>query len=240
MGTDSNERELLAAVELLIGCLCLLRGCKLTLHFDNMNAALICEKGSPKFRLQKYALYIANLCDANNIMLKTVWIPRVLNQVADFISKTVDYDDFSVTEQFYQLVLQMSGYVPNVDRFANNWNAKCVHFNSPTYCVGSSGVDAFNYHWGQPTLNWLFPPIRLIARTIMHLERCNGSGLLLVPQWKSAAFYPLLMDFVGTSVAKGYWQLFGKNVFKLGADASCCFGPNFTGMVEIWHLDFKK
>ena len=42
--TDSNERELLAAVEVLIGCLRYLRGAKLTEHFDNMNAATICEK----------------------------------------------------------------------------------------------------------------------------------------------------------------------------------------------------
>jgi len=42
----SNERELLAAVELLLGCANVLQNSIFTLHFNNMNAAMILEKGS--------------------------------------------------------------------------------------------------------------------------------------------------------------------------------------------------
>jgi len=48
---DSNERELLGAVELLLGCLQFVKNSVFTLHFDNLNAATILEKGSQKFRL---------------------------------------------------------------------------------------------------------------------------------------------------------------------------------------------
>jgi len=37
--TDSNERELIAAVELILGCLQYIKNSIFTLHFDNMNAA---------------------------------------------------------------------------------------------------------------------------------------------------------------------------------------------------------
>ena len=69
MATDSNERELLAAVELNLGCLNLIENTTLTLHFDNMNAASICEQGSSKFRLHRYATYIASLCNSRKIRL---------------------------------------------------------------------------------------------------------------------------------------------------------------------------
>jgi hypothetical protein len=155
---DSNERELLAAVELLLGCASILRNNVFTLHFDNMNAAGVLEKGSSKFRLQNYAVFVYNICRQYNIRLKTVWIPRCLNNVADLISKMIDYEDYSVQHWFFQLAMEVSGLVPNFDRFANNWNTKCANFNSLAYCVGSKGTNAFNYSWGGNAKNWLFPP----------------------------------------------------------------------------------
>jgi hypothetical protein len=161
---DSNERELLAAIELILGCVKLLENCILTLHFDNMNAATVLEKGSRKFRLQNYALFVDKICRQYNISLRPVWIPRSLNNIADMLSKMFDYEDYSVQDYFYQYVLPITGFVPNFDRFANNWNAKCPQFNSLAYCVGSSGINAFNYSWGGLAKNWLFPPPRLIIK----------------------------------------------------------------------------
>jgi len=239
MATDSNERELLAAVHLLTTCLRYLQGAKLTIHFDNMNAATVCEKGSGKFRLQRYATYIADLCEQNGTVIRPVWIPRCLNNVADFISKMVDYEDYSVSHDFFHLAQQITGFVPDFDRFANNMNTKCDQFNSATFCVGSVGVNAYNYHWGHGAKNWLFPPPRLVAQTVRYLQSCNGVGLLITPQWKSSSFYPLLMSFENTHVLKGKWAFHGRNIFCKGADASSCFGPEFTGTVELRLLDFN-
>jgi hypothetical protein len=154
------------------------------------------------------------------------------------LSKMLDYDDYSVEDEFYQYVIQITGYVPNFDRFANNWNAKCRQFNSVTYCVGSGGVDAFNYSWGGTAKNWLFPPPRLIIPAILHLLKCKGNGMILVPQWKTAYFYPFLMEYMAKNVAKR-WVLPGKNIFRRGADNTTCFGPDFVGNVEIWIFDFN-
>jgi hypothetical protein len=236
---DSNERELLAAVELLLGCASILRNTVFTLHFDNMNAAGVLEKGSSKFRLQNYAVFAYNICRQYNIRLKTVWIPRCLNNVADLISKMIDYEDYSVQHWFFQLAMEVSGLVPNFDRFANNWNTKCANFNSLAYCVGSKGTNAFNYSWGGNAKNWLFPPPRLIMQSVLHLEKCKGVGLLLIPQWKSAVFYPLLMEYAQTKCLKNRWIFAGKNVFSKGIDNTSCFGPEFTGKVELWYLDFN-
>ncbi len=236
---DSNERELLAAVELILSCVKLLENCIFTLHFDNINAATVLEKGSGKFRLQNYAIFVDKICREYNISLRPVWIPRSLNNVADIVSKMFDYDDYSVQEHFYQYLQQITGFVPNFDRFANNWNAKCPQFNSLSYCVGSNGVNAFNYSWGGQAKNWLFPPPRLIIPTVLHLQKSLGCGLLLIPQWKNAVFYPFLLDFLKQPALKNRWIMAGENVFKRGADNSSCFGPDFTGKVEIWLFDFN-
>jgi hypothetical protein len=123
--------------------------------------------------------------------LKTVWIPRCLNNAADLLSKMVDYEDYTVQKWFFELATQISGFVPNFDRFANNWNTMCANFNSLTYCVGTKGVDAFAYSWGGNSKNWLFPPPRLIMQAVLHLEKSFGQALLLVPQWKKFRFLPI-------------------------------------------------
>jgi hypothetical protein len=101
---DSNERELKAALLLLQSCGTMFANRSMTLHFDNHNAAIICTKGSLKIRLQDYAEQIFDIAEKHGISLNTVWIPRDLNNVADLLSKTVDYHDYSVTDEFFKLI----------------------------------------------------------------------------------------------------------------------------------------
>ncbi len=144
---SSTERELLAALHFLNSMLRHTTGQTLTLHMDSQNAVNILTSGSNKPRLNDYAVLYSQICLANNITVTPVWIPRTLNNIADFLSKTVDYDDFSITDDFFQEVCKDFGMLPTFDRFATDKNNKTVKFNSPYYCPFSSGVDAFNYDW---------------------------------------------------------------------------------------------
>ena len=56
---------------------------------------------------------------------------------------------------------------------------------------GSEAVDAFTCDWSVDN-NWLFPPIYLIPRVIRHAQATGAKGTLIVPQWRSAPFWPLL------------------------------------------------
>jgi hypothetical protein len=97
-------------------------------NVDNENAVKICEKGSPKPRLQMYARLIFDLCNDNNIILQPVWIPRDLNRMADFLSKEVDYEDYQVTVEFFQEACGDVGLAPDVDLFADEKNTKAQIF----------------------------------------------------------------------------------------------------------------
>ena len=48
MATDSNEREMLAARDLLVGSKNVVKNSNLALHIDNMNAATIFQKAVQK------------------------------------------------------------------------------------------------------------------------------------------------------------------------------------------------
>ena len=238
MAVDSNEREMLAARELIVGSVSNFKNKNVLLHLDNLNAAKIFMKGSPKYRLQKYANEMDNLSIEWKFNLTTIGIPRDLNNFSDNLSKCLDFEDYMVSDDFFEKVRLDSSVRCNVDRFANNYNAKLEIFNSASFCVGSSGVDSFNYDWGANHINWLFPPPRLIYKAMNHLRMCKGVGLLLAPERKSSHFYTVLKSFVGSKYLKNKLIYSGKNVFISGADKSSHFGPNFNCKIAVWHFEF--
>ncbi len=234
---DSNERELIGALHLITSNLSFLKNSCFTLHLDNENAHLILKKGSTKPRLHRYAIDIHELCLKNNITLFTVGIPRIINETADSISKFYDQEDYSCTTDFFFFAQSKFGLICNFDRFASNINTKCLRFNSLTNCIGTIGVNCFNYHWGSPFINWLFPPPRLVLRTINHLQECKGLGLLLIPDWKTADFYAVIMK-LNENVCR-IKRFSGKNIFKLGSDPTSYFSDQFNAAVLVCELNFN-
>jgi hypothetical protein len=202
-----------------------------------MNAAIILNQGSNKPRLQYYAKLISDYCIANDITINVDWIPRDLNQLADSYTRIYDQHSYSVSKNFYSLVVNDFLVTPNLDLFANELNAKCDRFFSVTSCPHTLGVDAFKYYWGPPNICWLFPPPKLVLEAVLKLQADKGEGLLLIPQWKNANFYPHLRKL---KCRFGFEPLVynGKNVFVSGDDPTSFFDKNFVGNVEIWHLNF--
>ena len=192
---SSAWRELVGVFTVLTSVIHLLKGQNVKWFTDNQAVVRIIEKGSMKADLQYYALQIYRICVLNNIRLEMQWVPRGQNERADYISKYVDTDDWGVTQSFFRkLDLQWGPH--DIDRFANSQNTKLIRFNSRMWCPGSEGLDAFSFNWkGQN--NWLVPPVYLVPRVIKHLKLCGGEGTLVVPLWKSAAFWPLLVDSKG-------------------------------------------
>ena len=237
---DSNERELLAGKESVFGALPLIKNKNMTLHFDNLNASIICEKGSSKIRLHLHALQIDKFCLRNNIKINFVHIPRDLNKFADMMSKIVDFEDYSVTDLFFNTVCSSLRITPTIDRFADNRNAKILSFNSKSYCIGSMGVDAFNYNWAPPHINWLFPPPRLLEKTLNHLKDCKGIGLIVTPEWKGSSFYAYYSSHTSHINFVKKLRYSGENVFNSGADKNSFFGPDFNCAVNLWLFDYSK
>ncbi|XP_013410234.1 uncharacterized protein LOC106173608 [Lingula anatina] len=186
---------------------------------DNQNVVRIVQTGSTKVHLQTLALNIFNFCVENDIILQIKWIPRTQNAKADFISKIIDTDDWEVTENFFNFMNKKWGSY-TIDRFANYENTKVTRFNSKFWNPNTEAVDAFLQDWSNEN-NWLVPPVALVPKVINHLLGCKAKGTLVVPDWKSATFWPLLQD------ENSKWKWYIKDIikFKNGCDI-CKQGKN--------------
>jgi hypothetical protein len=236
---DSNERELLAANYLIQNLPEGYDNCSVTLHTDSYNAAAILTKGSNKTRLNGYARKVLLCCQARNIKLKCVWIPRDINMFADSISRFLDLDDHTITGTAFHDICSALCCKPEVDLFANSVNNLVPQFFSLSYTTGCLGIDAFNYDWGIYACCWAFPPIKLIENTISHAKVTKSEILLVIPQWKYSSFYPVIHGLCNSKYKMNRVVFNGASILTQGTDKSSFFGPHFKGNIEIIHFNFK-
>ena len=103
----------------------------------------------------------------------------------------LDTDDWSIDNSTFLKVCREFGH-PTVDRFADNLNAKVRCFNSKFHCPGSQAVNAFTQDWAATSLNWICPPVKFIIPAINHLRLCRAKGIIIIPQWPSSHFWPII------------------------------------------------
>ena len=234
----STFRELVAASHALHSFLPKIKHSKVKLLVDNKSAARILDVGSMKAELHKIAMDVFFLCIKNGISLEVEWIPRNLNEAADAVSReaiVVDTDDWGITPKFFHILNTRWGPL-SIDCFANDYNAKTDRFYSLFNSPGSVGVDAFSYNWrGENCL--LVPPVCVVGPTLHHLRLCKSKGVLVVPFWPSAAFWPLLLNEFNRFITD-HLLLKGRNVLTHGLNTNSLLGsPDFLGKVLALRID---
>lgn len=187
---SSTWRELKAVALVLSSLVTKLAGHRVKWFTDNQNVVRIVQTGSTKKHLQTVAMTIFETCFEFGIRLDMEWIPRTLNDKADYISRIQDLDDWQVSPVVFANIDSLWG-PHSVDCFADIDNTQLPIFYSRFWCPGAAAVDAFTVNWSGD-VNWLVPPFHLIARTVKHAQECKAVGSLLVPMWKSAYFWPIL------------------------------------------------
>ena len=118
---------------------------------DNQNVVRILLYGSRKPLLQAEALSIFHLSVTHHLTIEPEWIPRSGNQVADYLSRIVDEDDWMVHPTIFDQLDHMWG-PHTVDRFASIDNRQLERFNSRFWDPEIEAVDTF-------TVNWVMIPI---------------------------------------------------------------------------------
>ena len=88
---------------------------------DNQNVVRIVLHGSKKPALQQEALAIFDTSVKGRIRLEPEWIPREGNQIADYISRIVDHDDWMLNPMVFSELDALWG-PHTVDRFADEYN----------------------------------------------------------------------------------------------------------------------
>uniref|UniRef100_A0A1X7USH4 Tyr recombinase domain-containing protein n=1 Tax=Amphimedon queenslandica TaxID=400682 RepID=A0A1X7USH4_AMPQE len=146
-------------------------------------------------------------CTDNQNVIEPEWIPRAENELADYFSRLIDYDDWSLNPAMFQTLNNLWGAY-TVDRFASSQNSQLLRFNSRFWDAATEAVDTFTVNWKGEN-NWLCPPVYLIPRALGHARNCNCEGTIIVPQWRSAVFWPLLVGREGQfySFVKDHWYI---------------------------------
>lgn len=231
MTKSSTWRELVTVQRVLISLNHEVGGNRVKWFTDNKNVVSIICKGSMKEDLQKVALNIYRHCLVNGIHLEMDWIPRSLNEKADFISNLRDTDDWGVSVSIFNSISELWGPY-KVDWFASDSNHKLYKFYSRYWNMKCSGIDAFTESW-QNVCGWLSPPIYLVCRVLAKMSEDEIKGALVVPMWKSASFWPMLCSDGSNS------NCFVKGVVYLPTlkDFYVC-GKSYESMFGNVDLDF--
>ena len=158
------------------------------------------------------------------------------------MSKIFDFDDWGVSENIFNFFNNLWGPF-TCDVFADSENRKIDTFLSRFFTPGTSGVDAFAYDWSKFN-NWLVPPIYLINRVLNHMRMCKSKGTLVLPKWKSAVYWPMIVNRFENkyrSFIKDYREYKNpKSFFTPGSDDNSIFVKQpFNSNVLVLLLDFS-
>jgi len=165
----STWRELLVSVLSLKGFVYLLSGSAVKWSTNNQAVPWIVESGSMKEHLPQLVVDVFYTA-RENIEIDVQWIPRLLNERADYLSKIVDYDDWIVKDCYLRAVTSLWGPC-SVDCFACSISRKVRRFYSKYFNPDSLGVDSLTFNWVGETC-WLVPPVSLVKEVMRHVSFC--------------------------------------------------------------------
>ena len=106
-------REILAVRKVLQSFAPKLSGLCVKWHTDNQNVARFISVSSRKSGLQSEAKRIFENCVYHGISIEPEWVPRSSDEQADYLSRIVDFDDWSVSPhifRFFRLEMGASLY----------------------------------------------------------------------------------------------------------------------------------
>ena len=171
--------------------------------------------------------------------MKINWIPREDNEIADEISKFIDFEDWQLADEFFEFLSRKWGSF-SVDRFARPENTKTQRFNSRFFALGSEAVDAFSENWSKE-INYVVQPVDLIPETLRFILNNSCRGTLVVPLWKSAPLWSMIRD-------KFYSRMFldsitiprGKEILKKPSNPLILLSPDkYRGSMIAFKFDAR-
>ena len=225
---SSTYRELLAVQFVLSSFSSFLPNSRVKRFTDSQGAARIVQVSSMNFNLHKLASDIFSLCFKVGIYLDIQWVPRSLNEKADFLSKIVDYDNWELASGFFRQLDELGDHLrlialpPTTTRRSQN-----IFLDSGT--LGQPGLTRFSKTGYENCL--VVPPVVLLSKVLSCMFRCNVRGTLVAPYWPSAPFWPLLVhkfwDFV---VDYSFFE--GRLAFRQGRNTKSLLGSaSWDGLI---------
>ena len=190
-----NEKEMLAV---LFGLTSLfpvdIHHITLRLNIDNTTVVHILKNmgSSHNLFLNDYARRIWLWAQSRHIWLLPVYVSSTDN-LADRPSRQVFVDaEWQLNRGVFLNVLSHLDFAPTIDLFASSVNTQLPVYVSYQPDPNAHDIDAFSIDWGGLKF-YAFPPFSCISRCLQKIKADKAHGILVVPNWPTQPFYPLLL-----------------------------------------------
>lgn len=166
---------------------------------DNTSAVgMINKMGSAKSdSCNKLVFKIWQFCIKNNIWLTAAHIPGCNNVVADWESRNFSKQDMEwmLDPNILKSSLSDLQFKPDIDLFASRLNNQFDVYCSFKPDPGAAHVDAFSISWSNLDF-YCFPPFSCILSVLQKIKQEKATGVVVVPQWPTQSWYPVLMSML--------------------------------------------
>ena len=142
--------------------------------------------GSKKQVLHKVRLNIFNLCIDNKINLLPEGFPEMTMSSQNWLQRMLTEMTLCCTQTFSQLwILLLTDLVPFI-------RDSCQGLIVVGPILVLKVLMLFLLDGIMKIIGWLFPPPKLIPRVLQHLAFSKAEETLIVPEWPSAHWWPLI------------------------------------------------
>ena len=193
LGEHINILELRAS---FLGLKSLGRGfnnCHIQLQIDNTTAVSYVQHmgGSHSEDANSVAHKLWLWAISRNIWLSCTHIPGCFNVVADKESRTFnDNIEWKLNTRAFHYCVELWGQ-PEIDLFASRLNHQFTPYVSWRPDPEAMAIDAFSLNWSNKFL-YIFCPFSVISRVLDKLQADNARAIMIVPQWPTQTWYPVL------------------------------------------------
>ena len=201
-----NHLELLAVIKAFRSFLPLLRGRGVQLVTDNTTTMHYVNKqgGTRSHSLLYLSILLWEWCYRHHIYPVAIHVATEDNTVADTLSRLQHQThEWELNPLVFQDLCRQWG-TPVLDVFASPHNAKCSLYASRAGLGLHSLGDAFMIPWNQGLL-YMFPPIPLIQRSLIKLQRSMTPAIFVAPFWPRQVWFPTLVSMAVDSMTLPLW-----------------------------------
>ena len=190
-----NYLELLAAFFTLKSFINHLRNKHVKIMIDNTTAVSVGTNHSEQCNEVTHEIWA--LCEKHGIWLTAAYIHGKLNILADKESRNKNLDTEWMLNKKYmtEALLSKLCFSPNIDLFSSRLNTQFDTYVSYKPDPYAKHIDAFTISWAYENF-YCFPPFSCILRVLRKIIQDKATGILVVPDWPTQSWYPLLLQFL--------------------------------------------
>ena len=193
-----NYLELLAAFLALKCFEDKLRGFHVRTLLDNATAVCCINKmgTSHSILCNQLTLDLWSWCIDRNIWISAAHLPGKDNKVADAESRKINLDaEWKLNSNVLAEALKVLDFFPKIDLFASRLNYQCHDYVSFRADPQAVAVNAFSMSWSNLDF-YVFPPFSIILRVLKKIREDKAKGVLVVPEWPTQVWWPILLNFL--------------------------------------------